>query len=78
MCAGARAVQVGTAAFVDPAVLVGIVDELARLLKDAGTSIQNLCGTLQSPIAVPAQAQTSPGAGCCATTRAEAAEGGAR
>ena len=46
ICAGARAVQIGTAAFVDPAVLVGVVDELGRVLREAGTTIGQLCGTL--------------------------------
>src|SRR5262245_12601672 len=46
VCAGARAVQIGTAAFVDPAVLVSVVDDVGRLLREAGTTIGQLCGTL--------------------------------
>ena len=60
VCAGARAVQVGTAAFVDPAVLVSIVEELARLLAAAKTTITELCGSLQAPIPVAPQPAVAP------------------
>jgi dihydroorotate dehydrogenase (NAD+) catalytic subunit len=60
VCAGARAVQIGTAAFVDPAVLVAVVDELPRLLSAAKTTVSGLCGSLrqdaQPGCAVPAEA----------------------
>src|SRR5262252_7060649 len=39
LCAGASAVQIGTAAFVDPAVLVAVVDDLQRLLAQAGSTV---------------------------------------
>jgi dihydroorotate dehydrogenase (NAD+) catalytic subunit len=42
LCAGASAVQIGTAAFVDPAVLVAVVDDLQRLLAQAGTTVREL------------------------------------
>lgn len=54
VCAGASAVEVGTAAFVDPAILVGVVDDLQRLLAAANTTIAELRGSLAAPIAVPA------------------------
>jgi dihydroorotate dehydrogenase (NAD+) catalytic subunit len=54
VCAGASAVEVGTAAFVDPAILVGVVDDLQRLLAAANTTISELRGTLAAPVAVPA------------------------
>jgi rhodanese-related sulfurtransferase len=63
VCAGASAVEVGTAAFVDPAVLVGVVDDLARLLAGANTSIAELRGSLAAPIA--AQAIHAPTQGAC-------------
>jgi len=63
VCAGASAVEVGTAAFVDPAVLVGVVDDLARLLAGANTSIAELRGSLAAPIA--AQASHAPTQGAC-------------
>ncbi|MGE3175419.1 MAG: dihydroorotate dehydrogenase [Planctomycetota bacterium] len=53
VCAGARAVQIGTAAFVDPAVLVGVVEELGRLVAEADTDIGRLCGSLGAPLAAP-------------------------
>ncbi len=39
LCAGASAVEIGTASFADPAIFVGIVDELQRLLESAGTTV---------------------------------------
>ncbi|GDY03789.1 dihydroorotate dehydrogenase [Planctomycetota bacterium] len=39
LCAGASAVEIGTASFVDPAVFVGIVDDLERLLTEVGSSV---------------------------------------
>ncbi len=53
VCAGASAVEVGTAAFVDPAILVDIVDELQRLLAANGTTIALLRGSLAAPLAAP-------------------------
>ena len=60
ICAGARAVQIGTAAFVDPSVLVAVVDDMTRLLTAAKTTVAALCGSL----ALPGQASCAapPGA----------------
>ena len=61
LCAGASAVEVGTAAFVDPAALVGIVEELERLLADASETVETLCGSLMLPgAATPACAAKAP------------------
>lgn len=49
VCAGASAVQVGTATFTDPSLLVAIVDDLTRLLTVARTTIAELRGTLSLP-----------------------------
>lgn len=70
VCAGARAVQVGTAAFVDPAVLVKIVDDLTALLQSARASIRELCGTLQ----IPALAQAGHAQGSCPVPAARSGE----
>ncbi len=43
---GASAVQVGTANFLDPACMVGILDGLAVLLTEAGTSVEKVSGHL--------------------------------
>ncbi len=75
ICAGASAVEVGTAAFVDPAVLVGVVEDLERLLKSANTSIAELRGTLAAPIAVAPHTGAQPAA-CPAPQHG--AEGAAR
>lgn len=45
VCAGASAVQVGTAQFTDPALMVRIVGELRTLLAAAGTTIRALRGS---------------------------------
>lgn len=55
VCAGASAVQVGTAQFTDPALMVRIVDDLAALLAQAKTTIAELRGAAQ-PRPVPAGA----------------------
>lgn len=48
ICAGARAVQLGTASFVEPTSSVRAVDELARLLAAQGiASIEELVGTVK-------------------------------
>jgi dihydroorotate dehydrogenase (NAD+) catalytic subunit len=60
VCAGAAAVQLGTAAFVDPAVLVRTVDDLERLLREAGTTVRELCGSMHRTAGGPARAA----AGC--------------
>lgn len=44
VCAGASAVQIGTAQFTDPALMVRIVDDLRRLLAEAKTTIADLRG----------------------------------
>ena len=49
LCAGACAVQIGTAAFADPAVLVRTVDRLAELLRSEGTTVRELSGCLHRP-----------------------------
>lgn len=46
VCAGASAVQIGTAMFTDPALMVRIVDDLQARLAAAQTTIQELCGAL--------------------------------
>jgi dihydroorotate dehydrogenase (NAD+) catalytic subunit len=46
VCAGAAAVQIGTAAFTDPALMVRIVDELRTKLAAARTTIRELCGAV--------------------------------
>ncbi len=46
LAAGASAVQVGTANFLDPACMVGILDDLAVLLRSAGTSVEEVSGHL--------------------------------
>ena len=45
LVAGAAAVQVGTANFVDPAAMVGLLDELERLVAEQGTTVEELCGS---------------------------------
>jgi dihydroorotate dehydrogenase (NAD+) catalytic subunit len=46
VCAGASAVQIGTAAFTDPTLLVRILDELAEKLTAARTTIRELRGAV--------------------------------
>ena len=46
LAAGARAVQVGTANFVDPACMARILDDLRRLLAEAGTTVAEVSGSL--------------------------------
>lgn len=46
VCAGARAVQIGTAMFADPTLMVRIVDELRERLAAARTTVAELCGSL--------------------------------
>jgi dihydroorotate dehydrogenase (NAD+) catalytic subunit len=48
VCAGASAVQIGTALFTDPALMVRIVDDLQRLLTAAGTTIEALRGCVHA------------------------------
>lgn len=52
VCAGASAVQVGTAMFTDPTLMVRIVDDLHERLTAAGTTIRDLRGCLHRPLAV--------------------------
>lgn len=54
VCAGASAVQVGTALFTDPALMVTIVDDLRARLNAAGTTIAALRGCLHGAEEVPA------------------------
>ncbi|MFM1872241.1 MAG: hypothetical protein RL398_1663 [Planctomycetota bacterium] len=52
ICAGASAVQIGTAMFTDPALMVEVVDELRELLTAHKTTIRELRGTaLAHPLA---------------------------
>jgi dihydroorotate dehydrogenase len=60
VCAGASAVQVGTAMFTDPALMVHIVDDLRAHLTAAGTTIAELRGRLHRP---PPAAQPAAAAG---------------
>lgn len=56
LVAGASAVQVGTANFVDPACMLRLLDELPRLLESQGTTVQGLIGAMHrdaSPAANP-------------------------
>jgi dihydroorotate dehydrogenase (NAD+) catalytic subunit len=46
VCAGAAAVQVGTATFTDPTLMVRIVDDLRAKLTAARTTIRELCGAI--------------------------------
>jgi len=55
VCAGASAVQVGTALFTDPALMVTIVADLRARLTAAGTTIAALRGCLHGAEEVPAQ-----------------------
>jgi dihydroorotate dehydrogenase (NAD+) catalytic subunit len=48
LCAGARAVQVGTASFVEPTAAVRIVEELPGLLAAQGiSSVESIVGTVR-------------------------------
>lgn len=47
VCVGARAVQVGTAMFTDPTLMVRIVEDLRQRLIGARTTIAELCGSMQ-------------------------------
>jgi dihydroorotate dehydrogenase (NAD+) catalytic subunit len=68
LCAGASAVQIGTAAFVDPAVLVAVVDDLQRLLAQAGSTVADVS---RSMLRAP---NDGGGDGGAATAPARAAE----
>lgn len=57
VCAGAAAVQVGTAMFTDPALMVRIVDELRDKLAAAKTTIRELRGSLH-------RSEPAPVGGC--------------
>jgi dihydroorotate dehydrogenase (NAD+) catalytic subunit len=58
VCAGASAVQIGTAMFTDPGLMVRIVDDLAQRLAEHRTTIRELRGALHR--------QTESAAGGCA------------
>jgi dihydroorotate dehydrogenase (NAD+) catalytic subunit len=50
LCVGCKAVQVGTAAFADPFALPRILDDMARLLADAGhASVGEFVGSYKGP-----------------------------
>lgn len=52
LCIGCRAVQVGTATYRDPFALPRIIDDLGRLLEEAGwTSVAAFLGSYKGPIA---------------------------
>jgi dihydroorotate dehydrogenase (NAD+) catalytic subunit len=57
VCAGAAAVQVGTAAFTDPALMVRIVDDIEQELAAARTTVRDLCGAMH-------RGERSPVGGC--------------
>jgi dihydroorotate dehydrogenase (NAD+) catalytic subunit len=63
LCAGAVAVQIGTAAFADPAVLVRVLDRLGELLRQTGSTVRELSGCLQrgapTRVAAPAHPEVS-------------------
>lgn len=61
LVAGASAVQVGTANFVDPACMLRLLDELPRLLESQGTTVQGLIGAMHRD-ASPAANSPSSGA----------------
>ncbi len=66
VCAGARAVQVGTAMFTDPTLMVRIVDDLRERLTAAGTTIDELCGSVHRPAPpAPGACQPEQGRGAC-------------
>jgi dihydroorotate dehydrogenase (NAD+) catalytic subunit len=69
VCAGAAAVQIGTAQFTDPALMVRIVDDLTRLLADAGTTLAELRGSAH-------RHGQPPAAATCAAAAAPAQRGG--
>lgn len=69
VCAGAAAVQIGTAQFTDPALMVRIVEELQSLLAAAGTTIAALRGSAHRHGQAVAPA-------ACATVAAPAQRGG--
>lgn len=46
VCAGASAVQLGTAMFSDPTLMVRVQDELTSLLANEGTTIAELCSAM--------------------------------
>ena len=66
VCAGASAVQIGTAVFTDPALMVRVVDELGDRLRRAGTTIAELRGSCHGrdaaapAIGAPALGEVSP------------------
>jgi dihydroorotate dehydrogenase (NAD+) catalytic subunit len=55
LCAGASAVQIGTASFADPAIHCRVIDDLQRLLDEAQTTVRDLVGCLHrgEPAALP-------------------------
>jgi dihydroorotate dehydrogenase (NAD+) catalytic subunit len=66
VCAGAAAVQVGTAVFADPALLARIVDDLERLLLEGRTTLAELRGAVlhrPAPAGSPAAAVAPAAAG---------------
>jgi dihydroorotate dehydrogenase (NAD+) catalytic subunit len=63
LCAGAAAVQIGTAVFADPALLPRIVEDLQRLLSESRTTLAEIRGAaLPRPAATPATAASAAGA----------------
>jgi dihydroorotate dehydrogenase (NAD+) catalytic subunit len=68
VCAGASAVQIGTAMFTDPALMVRIVDDLHAALAAARTTVRELRGAAHRPDPAPIAA-----AGCGAPAHATGA-----
>ncbi len=65
VCAGASAVQIGTAQFTDPALMVRLKDELRTLLTEARMTIAELRGSAHRPAAIPT---AKPTAACAVAT----------
>ncbi|MCB9868369.1 MAG: dihydroorotate dehydrogenase [Planctomycetes bacterium] len=60
LAAGADAVQVGTASFVDPARMTRIVDDMRHLLEDAGTTVRQLIGAVSATGRTPGREAPQP------------------
>ena len=71
VCAGASAVQVGTAMFTDPTLMVRIVGELRDKLTAAKTTIAQLRGSLHRH-----QAEPAPAASACSPAPTHPQQGG--
>lgn len=52
LCAGASAVQFGTAMFSDPGLMTRVIGDLERLLEQDGSTVQELVSAMHQPVAV--------------------------